>query len=323
MVSIVIPNYNGKHFLEKCLDSIENQSYKDIETIIIDNASDDGSVDFLRDRYPKVKLTIMDTNTGFSGAVNEGIKSSRGEFVFLLNNDTEIDESCVENLVNAINKDNKIFSVNAKMIQFNNRDLLDDAGDEYNSFGWAFKRGFNQNIGTNKVPRRVFSCCAGASLYRKEVFNHIGYFDELFFAYLEDVDIGFRANCYGYKNYFCPDAIVYHIISGTTGNKKTEFKTKLSARNNVYLLYKNLPLLLILINLPFLIIGALIKSVFFSKHGLGKNYLKESMYALKDLRKLNKVDFKIPHMKNYLWIQFKLIINVPVFILERIKILLT
>ena len=209
------------------------------------------------------------------------------------------------------------------MIQYNKRALLDDAGDEYNIFGWAFKRGFNQRVQTNIKTRRVFTCCAGAAIYNKEILNKIGYFDEAFFAYLEDVDIGFRANCFGYKNIFCPDAIVYHIISGTTGNKKTEFKTKLSARNNVYLIYKNLPSFLIILNLPFLIIGVLIKALFFSKHRLGNIYIRETINALTDLRKLKKVKFRFSNYKNYMWIQYKLIFNVPVFVFERIKILLT
>lgn len=323
MVSIVIPNYNGKHFLKKCLDSISKQTYKNIETIVVDNASSDNSIEFLKDEYPNVITISMTTNTGFSGAVNKGIIESKGDYVFLLNNDTEIDEKCIEYLVNTIKQNQNIFSVNSKMIQYNNRALLDDAGDEYNIFGWAFKRGFNQRVQTNINPRRVFTCCAGAAIYNKEILNKIGYFDEAFFAYLEDVDIGFRANCFGYKNIFCPDAIVYHIISGTTGNKKTEFKTKLSARNNVYLIYKNLPLLLIILNLPFLIMGALIKALFFSKHRLGNIYIRETINALKDLRKLKKVKFRFSNYKNYLWIQYKLIFNVPVFVFERIKILLT
>ena len=322
MVSIVIPNYNGKHFLKKCLHSISKQTYKNIETIVDDNASSDNSIEFLKDEYPNVITISMTTNTGFSGAVNKGIIESKGDYVFLLNNDTEIDEKCVEYLVNTIKQNQNIFSVNSKMIQYNKRALLDDAGDEYNIFGWAFKRGFNQRVQTNIKPRRVFTCCAGAAIYNKKILNKIGYFDEAFFAYLEDVDIGFRANCFGYKNIFCPDAIVYHIISGTTGNKKTEFKTKLSARNNVYLIYKNLPSLLIILNLPFLIIGALIKAFFFSKHRLGNIYIRETINALKDLRKLKKVKFRFSNYKNYLWIQYKLIFNVPVFVFERIKILL-
>ncbi len=323
MVSIVIPNYNGKHFLKKCLDSISKQTYKNIETIVVDNASSDNSIEFVKDEYPNVITISMTTNTGFSGAVNKGIIESKGDYVFLLNNDTEIDEKCVEYLVNTIKQNQNIFSVNSKMIQYNNRALLDDAGDEYNIFGWAFKRGFNQRVQTNIKPRRVFTCCAGAAIYNKKILNKIGYFDEAFFAYLEDVDIGFRANCFGYKNIFCPDAIVYHIISGTTGNKKTEFKTKLSARNNVYLIYKNLPLLLIILNLPFLIMGALIKALFFSKHRLGNIYIRETINALTDLRKLKKIKFRFSNYKNYLWIQYKLIFNVPVFVFERIKILLT
>lgn len=320
MISVVIPNYNGKHFLKACIESLECQTFRNIEVIVVDNASSDGSIEYLNENYSHVKVIELSTNTGFSPAVNVGIKASRGEYIFLLNNDTEIDSECIAKLYDFIQKDKSIFSVNSKMVQYNNRQLLDDAGDEYNIFGWAFKRGFNQSVHSNVKPRRVFSCCGGASLYRKSILNEIGFFDEAFFAYLEDVDIGYRANCYGYKNYYCPDAIVYHIISGTTGNKKSEFKTKLSARNNTYLIYKNMTKIQVIINSPFLIIGLLTKTFFFSKYGYGRIYFIESIKAFKNVKTLNRADFKINRIKYYIWIQFKLMCNVIIFVYERLLI---
>ncbi len=319
MVSIIIPNYNGKHFLKNCIESLKKQTYKDIEIIVIDNHSSDGSVQCIDECYPEVEVIELDTNTGFSNAVNVGIKNALGEFVFLLNNDTQVDERCIEYLVESINSSEDIFAVNSKMIQYYNRELIDDAGDEYNAFGWAFKRGYNRKVASKTKPARVLTTCAGASLYRRSVFDEIGYFDNEFFAYLEDVDIGYRANLLGNKNIYNPNALVYHIISGTTGNKKTEFKTKLSARNNIYVIYKNMPFLQILINLPFLLLGTIIKAMFFSRHGFGRVYIKETLAAIKNISKVSKVPFKIKNLHNYIWIQVRLWWNCVYFIYNRIK----
>lgn len=319
MVSVIIPNYNGKHFLKACIDSLVEQTYKDIEIIVVDNDSSDGSASYLKEAYPEVRIIQLNSNTGFSYAVNIGIQKSCGKYVFLLNNDTEVDERCVELLVESISCSESIFSVNSKMIQYNNRELLDEAGDEYNALGCAFKRGKNRKVESKTKSGRVFTTCAGASLYRKSIFNKIGYFDDEFFAYLEDVDMGYRANIYGYQNIYNPHAIVYHIISGTTGNKKTEFKTKLSARNNVYVIYKNMPLLQIILNLPFLIIGTIIKAIFFAKHRFGKVFIVETLNAIKSIDKVNKVPFKIKHLHNYFYIQLRLWWNCIYFVYNRFR----
>lgn len=319
MVSVIIPNFNGKHFLKTCLDSLKQQTYKDTEIIIADNNSSDGSVEYIKENYPEAAVIELDSNAGFSYAVNEGIRRAEGEYVLLLNNDTEADPYCIERLAEAISRSDDIFSVNAKMIQYNNRELIDDAGDEYNALGWAFKRGYNKNIKFENNSARVMSACAGASIYRKSIFNEIGYFDNHFFAYLEDVDIGYRANIYGYKNYYCPEAIVYHVISGTTGNRKTEFKTKLSARNNIYVIYKNMPFFQILLNLPLLIAGTLIKAMFFAMHGYGRLYLKETIKAVFHEKPVKKVPFQIKNLKNYVWMQIRLWRNCVYFVYNRIR----
>ena len=171
-VSVVIPNYNGEKYLKACLDSLMEQSLKAEEIIVIDNDSKDSSVQYIIDNYKdKVTLVIMDKNYGFSKAVNEGIKKSKSEFVALLNNDTELDENWLEELYNCIKKDDKIFSVSSKMLRYIERDIIDDAGDEYTLFGWSSKIGDGQPSSKQDISREVFSACAGAAIYRKQYFR--------------------------------------------------------------------------------------------------------------------------------------------------------
>lgn len=167
-----------------------------------------------------------------------------------------------------IERSPKIFSVSSRIIQLHHKELMDDAGDMYSLLGWAFQRGVGQPVAGYKKPCRVFAACAAAAIYRREVFEEIGYFDESHFAYLEDVDVGYRARIYGYDNVYCPAAELYHVGSGTSGSKYNSFKVKLAARNNLYLNYKNMPLLQLLFNLPFLLIGTGIKYLFFKKWAL-------------------------------------------------------
>lgn len=310
-VSIVIPNYNGKKFIEKCLDSLEKQTYTDFETIFVDNGSLDGSRSYMKENYPEIKFIPLDKNYGFSAAVNVGIKESKGEYVVLLNNDTEVHKDWLKHLVTCIEKDQRIFSCSSKMIRYNERDLIDDAGDAYSILGWAKKRGDGQPITLFNEDKQIFSACAGAAIYRKSIFKEIGLFDESFFAYLEDVDIGYRGNIYGYKNIYCSKALVYHIGSATTGaTRHNAFKVKLSARNNFYLAYKNMPILQRWINAPFLLTGRLIKYLYFVRKGLGAEFkegIKEAKMTKKDIE---KVPYKKQHLKHYLRIQGMLLKNI-------------
>lgn len=308
MVSIVIPNYNGNKYLKECLDAVYIQTYQEFEVIVIDNASTDGSYDWIKS-YDRLTWKVLDKNYGFSRAVNEGIKLSTGEYVLLLNNDAVLEVGFLETIVQAIKKDDSIWAVCSKMIQYNNRELIDDAGDEYNLLGWAYKRGDNKSVAEFTKSERVFSACAGAALYRKEVFNQIGYFDEEFFAYMEDVDISYRANIYGYKNMYCADAKVYHIGSATSGSKYNAFKVKLAARNNLYVPYKNMPLLQLIINFPFLLVGFIVKIVWFSKKGFGKEYKEGLVEGLRNLGMIEKVPFKRKHLRHYIYIEWLLIKN--------------
>lgn len=305
-VTIVIPNYNGKHFMEPCLASLKEQTYTDFDILVVDNASSDGSLLYMKETHPEISLLALDKNYGFSRAVNEGIRHSNSPYVILLNNDTKVDSSYVEEMVKAIEASPRIFSVSSKMIQMYNPERIDSAGDLYTLLGWGICRGAGRPISNYTKADQVFTACAGAAIYRKSVFEKIGYFDESHFAYLEDVDIGYRARIYGYENHFCPTALVYHVGSGTSGSKYNSFKVKLSARNSVYLNYKNMPLFQLLFNAPALVFGYFVKLLFFQKIGFGGDYRAGLKEGLTTLSQQKKVPFSLFHLPHYLKIEGEL-----------------
>lgn len=314
--TIVIPNYNGKHFLKDCLTALSNQTRKEFHTLIIDNGSSDGSASYIEEQFPQMEVVRCDKNYGFCGAVNMGIRLAKTPYVLLLNNDTEVEERFVEELEKAMERHPKAFSVSSKMLNFQERDKMDDAGDMYCLVGWQFQRGVARPESCFTKEEKVFSACAGAAIYRREVFDRIGYFDESHFAYLEDMDIGFRARIYGYENWFCPAARVYHVGSGTSGSKYNEFKVKLSARNSVYMNYKNMPFLMLLVNLLPLAAGHFVKWLFFVKQGFGRAYAAGILEGMQKMRNLRKVSFAFSHIWNYIEVEWELICNCFLYVYE-------
>ena len=314
-VSVITPNYNGVKFLKNYFDSLNNDSEYIGEVIIIDNGSDDSSLDYIQDNAFNFPVVIIknDENLGFAPAVNQGISKAKYDYIFSLNNDTEIKEGSIKAMLDLIQKDN-VFSVQAKMLQSDNRQLIDDAGDEYNLLGWTKKIGENQDAGNYSQVFEIFSSCAGAALYKKSIFDEIGPFDSSFFAYMEDVDLAVRSRIYGYKNLLCPDAIVYHIGSATSGSRYNEFKVKIAARNNVWTVYKNLPIPLKIVNFIFLFLGFFIKYVFFLRKGFGSIYIEGIKEGLKTRSKVKKVNFKKSNLKNYFKLEYRLIINTLKFL---------
>lgn len=312
-VSVVTPNYNGKDFLYAYFESLNKNSNEIGEVIIVDNGSNDGSQEFIRNYREKVDFPIVlienSQNLGFAEAVNQGISKARYDYIFSLNNDTVVEKSAILELLNLLNTDGRIFSVSSKMVQFNNPELIDDAGDDYTLLAYTKKRGNNQNLNNFIEVSEIFSSCAGAALYRKDLLEELDGFDSEFFAYMEDVDLGYRARINGYKNLFCPNAIVYHIGSATTGSQYNEFKVRLAARNNVFVVYKNLPTLQKIVNILFLFLGFLIKYLFFLKKGFGPIYLEGLKEGLKTRNKIKKVEFKSKNWKNYFKIEYELIKN--------------
>lgn len=309
-VSVIIPNFNGIAFLDTVLNSLEGQSMNDFEVILVDNGSTDGSCSFAAANYPWVHILELSDNFGFCRAVNEGIRASKAPYVLLLNNDTEVTENFVEEMLDAIKRHRNAFSCGARMVQYHDRDRLDDAGNYYCALGWSFARGRGRDIHAFEKEEKIFAACAGAAIYRKKILDQIGLFDEEHFAYLEDVDIGYRARIYGYENWYAPEAVVYHVGSGTSGSRYNQFKTRYSSRNNVYLVYKNMPFLQILLNLPFLAAGFMVKFLFFAVKGMGREYLAGIKNGFSISRRDRKVPFTLKHLKNYCRIQLELWRNI-------------
>ena len=278
-VSVVIPNYNGKDYLADCVDSLMKQSVRRFEIIIVDDASTDGSMQEIMERFPaegawpEISYIRHFQNRGFCASVNDGIAAAKAEYVILLNNDTVADTDFVKNLWNAIRRSDDIFSVSSRMISLKDKEKLDDCGDLYCALGWAFAPARDKSTGSYKKRAEVFAACGGASIYRKKALMELGGFDEAHFAYLEDMDVGYRAKLRGCRNMYEPKAVVWHAGSATSGSRYNKFKVKISARNNIYMISKNMPWWQILINLPFLLAGTVIKQVFFIRKRLGSTYL--------------------------------------------------
>lgn len=281
---IIIPNYNGAHFLKNCLDSLRHQTYQNFRITVVDNGSSDESVTLLQRHYPEVNILKLPYNKGFAAAANTGIQKSKEPYVMLLNNDTTVKHNCIEKMMNAIISDSQIFSAGAHVLSMRAPYLTDTSGDFYSFFGYAFCRGQGLSAARFALSRHnqlsTFTNCGCAVIYRRCLLQKTGLFDERFFAYLEDVDLGFRARKMGYKNIVCTEAHVFHYGSGTTGAKYTPLKVYLSARNNIWLRQKNLSLFQRLIQAPFFLVGTIAKYFYFCRIHLGSFYSKGVFHGL-------------------------------------------
>ena len=312
--TIIIPNYNGIEYLENCLCSLQMCEPNDFHIIVVDNGSTDGCVELLKEKFPTVEAIYLPENIGFAPAVNRGLELVKTSYALLLNNDVTVGRDFVLRMEEAMDTRENCFSVSAKMLQMHNPELLDGAGDLYCALGWAFALGKGKTAKDYyKKHAKIFSSCGGAAIYRMGILREIGFFDENHFAYLEDVDLGWRARIAGYCSYYEPSAVVYHAGSGFSGSRYNEFKINLSSRNSVYLILKNMPLLQLIINIPFLLLGFLTKIAFFTKKGHGKTYCKGLLNGVKlyfsPEGRPHKVPFKIKNLKNYIIIELELLWN--------------
>jgi len=314
MISIIIPNYNGFHHLKDCYDSLRIQNkgadIRDFSIILIDNKSDDDSVKFTKENYPEVHVIENTENTGFAKAVNSGIKYSlknlNPEIIILLNNDTECDKNFLIEMKKGF-AENDTGSVACKMLNFTNRDVIDDTGDFIKKRGSPYARGHQEkDTGQYDKPEFIFGACAGASAYKSEVFKITGFFDEDFFAYYEDVDFSLRLQLTGFKCFYNPKAIVYHKRGATT-NSQTGYQTMQCEKNLIALRLKNYPLPMLISNIPFFILARVRRyflfiyrdsfSVFFSAVN---GYSKGIIESPRSLRKRKEIQKKISVSNEYL-----------------------
>ena len=279
----------------------------DFEILVVDNGSTDGSAEWLREhQIPTLELT---ENLGFAGGVNRGIQACDSEYVILLNNDTIVQDGFVRELIRAIESSERLFAVGAMMLRSDDHSRIDSAGDGLTVLGWAYQRGIDEDMTDYLSECDVFAACAGAAIYRRRIFDEIGLFDEMHFAYLEDIDICYRARLAGYFSRYCPTARVYHLGSATSGSKYNSFKVRLSARNNVYLMYKNQPDWQLLINAPAMAAGCIIKAAFFLKKGFFKDYIGGLREGLETVRKCTRAPRARYGLLTYAAVQWELIMD--------------
>lgn len=237
--SVVIPNWNGRRFLAACLKSLQEQSYNDVEIIVVDNASDDGSQSLIREGFPRVQLITLPENRGFTGACNIGMQAASGDIIALLNNDTEVDVNWIKEIVEGFCRDQEVGMVASKMLLFDKRDHFHTAGDTFGTDGSAGNRGaWERDVGQYDCVEYVFGACGGAAAYRKSMLEDIGLLDDDFFFLLEDVDLAWRAQLASYKALYVPSAVVYHHLSASGGGVVASYY---DGRNSIWVLVKNMP----------------------------------------------------------------------------------
>ena len=251
LVSVVIVNYNGRNFLPDCLGALMKQTYSPFEVILVDNASRDGSVEFIRERFPLVKVSVQESNLGFAGGSNAGIREAHGEFILTLNNDTRVSPDFIEELVLPMERDPRVGMCGSKMVFPDGR--INSTGICISRSGAAWDRGGGEpDRGQYDAAEEVFGPCAGAALYRRTMLDEIGLFDEDFFLFMEDVDLAFRARLSGWKCMYVATAGVVHIHGGTTGFK-SDISVYYGNRNLVWYVIKNFPSRTLLLSSPWII----------------------------------------------------------------------
>nr|HID12986.1 glycosyltransferase family 2 protein [Anaerolineae bacterium] len=239
LTTVIIPNWNGAHHLPTCLASLRRQTYPRVEVIVADNGSTDGSLDLLARDYPWVRVLPLGENRGFARACNAGMRAAQGEFVVLLNNDTEADPRWLAEVVAAFQRHPEAGIVASRMLLFDRRDTFHTAGDFYRVDGIPGNRGvWKRDEGQYDREEYVFSACGGSAAYRRAMLEQVGLLDEDFFFSCEDVDLAWRAQLAGWRCVYAPRAVVYHKLSATGGGTTASFY---DGRNFIYLLTKDYP----------------------------------------------------------------------------------
>lgn len=265
-VSVIIVNWNGEPFLERCLTALMAQTVKPHEIILVDNASSDESVEIVR-RFPSVRLIALDRNTGFAQGNNLAIAaaSAESEWIALINPDAFAEPYWLEALLEAeaCNPEFDVFS--SKLINAGDPTLLDGAGDAYHVSGLAWRMGHGYPVSISaENEREVFSPCAAAALYRRSALRKIGGFDEDYFCYVEDVDLGFRLRLVGYRCLHVPKSVAHHVGSGTTGGQDSDFAMYHGHRNLVWTFVKDMPSILFWLLLPLHVSLNLVSIIWFA-----------------------------------------------------------
>lgn len=249
--AVIIVNWNGKKHLGECLASLRNQNYGNFKIILVDNGSEDGSVSWVEENFPEIEIIQLNKNMGFAYpnnlGINKAIEDKNVKYAITLNNDTRVDERYVEELVECAKKHPEAGSIQPKVINFFNKNIIDSVGVLIYLDASAINRGQKERDGGQyEKAEEIFGASASAALYVREALEKVklpedNYFDADYFAYYEDVDLAWRLRLAGYKSFYAPQAKVYHVHSAT-GKSYSSFKSFHIHRNHYYNIIKNLPL---------------------------------------------------------------------------------
>ena len=247
-VAIVILNWNGQHFLEKFLPSVLATSYENLEVIVSDNGSTDGSVELITQQFPQVQLIRLDQNYGFAKGYNLALEKVQADYFALINSDIEVQPGWLIPIISLLEEDKVNAACQPKLLSYNSRNVFEYAGGAggwLDSFGYPFARGrifdvSEEDRGQYDSRERVFWVTGAAMVIRSGVFREMKGFDNYFFAHQEEIDLCWRMQLSGYKLFADPSSVVYHVGGGTLPRGNT-LKTYLNFRNNQIMLYKNLP----------------------------------------------------------------------------------
>jgi hypothetical protein len=299
---VIICNYNGLPFLNTCLSSLYQQSFSNFEVILVDNGSSDNSVAWIRKNFPAVKIISNQKNLGFAKAVNQGIRVARGEYLVTLNNDTEVEIYWLENLIKPAVTSVRVGMCASKILYQHQPELvyskgigLGKNGCGYNLDGWSFNRG-------GEKPFEIFGPSACAALYKREMLDEIGLFDEDFFAYGEDLDLAFRAQLRGWRCVYVPEATVYHRHAATSKKLGWSQVKLLSERNKWAGLIKNLPGRIFWQIFPFIVCHHLLSFFYFLfkyKNWVVLKALGLTLLSLKNLLQKRREIQRKKTVKNY------------------------
>ncbi|MCZ2126219.1 MAG: glycosyltransferase family 2 protein [Anaerolineales bacterium] len=284
-VSIVIVSWNSGEHLTRCLSLLAKQTFQDFEIILIDNGSTDDALKQAREKFAKMPMTIkeLESNVGFAVANNLGAQLAKGKWLALLNADAYPEAQWLEALLKAARDNPRYASFSSRQIQYDHPHLLDGAGDAYHVSGLAWRNGYNLSAEENGLEQReVFSPCAAAALYSREEFLQVGGFDEDYFSYFEDVDLGFRLRLNGGRCLYVPSAVVRHVGSASTG-KVSDFVIYHGHRNLVWTYVKNMPALLFWLYLPLHLMMNVFFIFSFIFQGKGDAILRAKKDALRGL----------------------------------------
>jgi GT2 family glycosyltransferase len=283
-VSVIIVNYNAGALLAKCVKRLVQQSVRPEKILVVDNASTDDSISLLDERDSIVVVRELDKNIGFAAGNNLALKECSTEFVALVNPDAFADQGWLENMLKVAHACPHITAFGSRLLTASNSAILDGVGDAYHMSGlvWREANGRKQREG-DLVARTIFSPCAAAALYRRAALVESGGFDEDFFCYVEDVDLGFRLRLLGHEALYVPDAVVSHVGSATTGGGRGDFALYHGHRNMVWTYVKNMPGVLFWCLLPCHIALNLATIIWFTALGRGGVIFRAKRDALKML----------------------------------------